>query len=196
MQLWGGGGGGVIIPDISLYCTLCYLASGSYMDIFVVGISKPSFYRVVWKTMYVIVRCGNLRIMWLDTKELAVQSAAGFSSISTNRVMTECVVVLNGYHMEIATPPKKEVHNVKSYFSGHYQTYGINVQAACDHNCHFLFIGVGGPGIMGDREAVKESGLYDLVKKLPGLLYCIGDCAYTPTEHLIPIYRSDNATKT
>ena len=101
--------------------------------------------------------------MWLDTKELAVQSVAGFSSISTNRVMTECVAVLNSYHMEIVTPPKTEAHNVKSYFSGHYQTYGINVQAAFDHNWHFLFIGVGEPGVMGDREAVKESGLYDLV---------------------------------
>ena len=94
--------------------------------------------------------------------------------------MTECVAVLDGYHMEIATPPKKEVKNVKSYFSGHYQMYGINIQAVCDHNCRFLFIGVGGPGVMGDREAIKESGLYDLVEKLPGLLYCIGDCAYTP----------------
>ena len=52
--------GGVIIPEIVLYCTLCYLAGGSYMDIFVVGISKPSFYCVVWKTMYAIVRCTNL----------------------------------------------------------------------------------------------------------------------------------------
>ena len=68
-------------------------------------------------------------------KELAVQSVAGFSSISTNRVMTESVAVLDRYHMEIATPPKKEVHNVKSYFSGHFQTYGINIQVACDHNC-------------------------------------------------------------
>ena len=89
-------------------------------------------------------------------KEKAVDSAAGFSPISTNHVMTECVAVLGGYHMAITTPPKKEVHNIKSYFSGHYQTYGINIQAACDHNCRFLFIGVGGPGVMGDREAVKE----------------------------------------
>ena len=98
--------------------------------------------------------------------------------------------------MAIATPPKKEVHNVKSYFSGHYQTYDIKIQAVCDHNCHFLFIGVGGPGVMGDREAVKESGLSKLVEKLPGLLYCIGDCAYTPTEHLIPIYSAGNTTIT
>ena len=109
--------------------------------------------------------------------------------------MTECVAVLNGYHMAITTTPKKEVHNVKSYFSGHYQTYGINIQVACNHNCRFLFIGVGGPGVMGDREAVKESSLSELVEKLHSLLYCIGDCAYTPTEHLIPIYSADNATK-
>ena len=57
--------------------------------------------------MYAIARCKNQRIMWPDTKELTVQSAAGFSSISTNRVMTECVAVLGRYHMEIATPPKK-----------------------------------------------------------------------------------------
>ena len=130
--------------------------------------------------------------MWPNTKEKAVDSAAAFSSISTNHVMTECVAVLNSYHMAIATPLKKEVHNVKSYFSGHYQTYGINIQAACNHNCHFLFIGGGWAWHNGDREAVKESGLSEL-EKLPGLLYCIGDCAYIPTEHLIPIYSADNA---
>ena len=146
--------------------------------------------------MYAIVQYEELQISWPNTKEKAVETAAGFSSISTNHVITECVAVLNGYHMAITTPLKKEVHNVKSYFSGHYQTYGINIQVACDHNCHFLFIGMGGPGVMGDREAVKESGLSELVEKLPSLHYCIGDCAYTLTEHLIPIYGADNATKT
>ena len=100
--------GGVIILEISLYCTLRYLVGGSYTDIIFVGISKPSFYHVVWKTMYAIVRCKNIRITWRDTKELAVQSVAGFSSISTNRVMTECVAVLDGYHTEITTMPKKK----------------------------------------------------------------------------------------
>ena len=100
--------GGVIIPEIALYCTLRYIAGGSYTDIFFfVRISKSSFYRVIWKTMYAIVRCENLQILWPNTKELAMQSAAGFSTISTNHVMTECVAVLDGYHIEIATPPKK-----------------------------------------------------------------------------------------
>ena len=101
--------GGEIIPEIWLCCTLRYLAGGSYTDIFFfVGISKASFYHVVWKMMYAIIWCEQLQISWPDTKEKAVDTAAGFSSISTNHVMTECVAVLDGYHMAIATPPRKK----------------------------------------------------------------------------------------
>jgi hypothetical protein len=40
--------GGIIIPEICLFCTLRWLAGGSYLDIYArTGISKPSFYRVV-----------------------------------------------------------------------------------------------------------------------------------------------------
>ena len=53
--------------------------------------------------MYTIVQCENLQIMWPDTKELAVQSVVGFSSIRTNHVITECVAVLDGYHMELTS---------------------------------------------------------------------------------------------
>ena len=53
--------GGVIIPEILLYCVLHYLAGGSYIDIFFsVGISKASFYHVIWKMMYAIVQWKQL----------------------------------------------------------------------------------------------------------------------------------------
>ena len=84
---------------------------------------------------------------------------------------------------------------MQSYFSGHYQTYGVNIQAACDHNCRFLFIGVTGPGVMGDQQAIHECGLSTLVKSTCGVLYCIGGCAYTLVEKLLPIYRSKQAAK-
>ena len=109
--------------------------------------------------------------------------------------MQYCVTVLDGYHLQTITPSKKEVHNVQLYFSGHYQTYGVNIQAVCDHNCHFLFIGVTGPGVMGDRQAIHECGLSRLVESTRGVLYCIGDCAYTPSKKLLPIYRSEQSAK-
>ena len=96
--------------------------------------------------------------------------------------------------MSIAeTPRKSEAKNVRSYFSGHYQKNGINIQACCDANCRFTFLGIGGPGVSKDGAAVKDSGLSDLIEKLPPGYICIADCAYQPTEHLIPVFGGDLA---
>ena len=75
------------------------------------------------------------------------------------------VGVLDGYLLLTVTPAKKHAKNVRSYFSGHYQKYGIGIQACCDAHCCFLFVvGIGGPGVTrSDRMAVKDSGLFDLV---------------------------------
>ena len=184
--------GGAIIPELCVYITLQYLTGGSYTDIFfLVGISQSSFFHLLWKTTKAIKNCTELLITWTNTKKWQIKCACGFTSISINCALHECVAVLDGYHLQTITPSKKEVHNVQSYFSSHYQTYGVNIQAACDHNCQFLFIAIAGPGVMGDRQAVVECGLSNLVESPSGLLYCIGDCAYTPTEKLLPIYRSE-----
>ena len=53
--------GGAIIPELCIYCTLRYLAGGSYLDISdIAGISQSSFYRIVWKTITAIVKCSAL----------------------------------------------------------------------------------------------------------------------------------------
>ena len=58
-----------------------------------------------------------------------------------------------------------------------------------------FYLFVAGPGVMGDHQAIHECGLSELVESTRGVLYCIGDCAYTPTEKLLPIYRSEQAAK-
>ena len=108
-------------------------------------------------------------------------------------VISNCVGVLDGYLLSIVTPAKKHARNVRSYFSGHYQKYGINIQACCDAHCRFLFLGIGGPGVTGDRMAVTESGLFELIESLPQGYVCIGDCAYQPTEKLVPIFGGNSA---
>jgi hypothetical protein len=100
---------------------------------------------------------------------------------------------VDGYLLKIQTPPTKDVGNVRSYFSGHYQSYGVNVQASCDAHCRFTFIGVAGPGVMPDRDAVGEVALEGLIENLPLGYICIGDAAYKPTERLRPIYFGDAA---
>jgi len=41
--------------------------------------------------------------------------------------------------LNIKVPSKSETGNLKAYFSGQYQTYGINIQAACGHQCRFVY---------------------------------------------------------
>lgn len=77
---------------------------------------------------------------------------------------------------------------MRSFFSGHYKTYGVNVQAAFDYQSRFTYLAVAGPGVMPDREAISQCKLDEYIEQLPGFYCAIGDCAYTATEHCIPIY--------
>jgi hypothetical protein len=64
--------GGAIIPELCLYCTIRWLAGGSYSDIFYFcGISKSSFYRLIWKTMFEISVCPDeyLKIRFPKTRQ-------------------------------------------------------------------------------------------------------------------------------
>ena len=60
---------------------------------------------------------------------------------------------------------------------------------------HFLFIGVAGTGVMGDLQTVVECGLSKLIESTFRLQKCMGDCAYTPMEKLLPICRSEQAAR-
>ena len=88
--------GGAIIPELCVYITTWYLAGGSYMDIFfLISISKSSFFHLLWKTIKAINRCAELQITWPYTKEWQIKCACGFTSITTNHALCECVAVLD-----------------------------------------------------------------------------------------------------
>jgi hypothetical protein len=179
--------GGAIIPELCLYCTIRWLAGGSYLDICdISGISKSSFYRVVWKTIRVIVGCQGLdNIQWPVTQEAIQEAIEGFATISTQGVISNCAGVVDGYLLRIKVPGKKEVGNVRLYFSGHYQCYDVNVQACCDHLSHFTYIAMTAPGVTGDHIAIHECSLYELIEKLPFGICVMGDATYEATEHMV-----------
>ena len=141
--------GGPIIPEMCLYCTIRYLAGGSYLDICdVAGISKSSFYRVIWKTVTAINESHELAIKFPQTQKDILQAMAGFASISRDCAINNCVGVIDGYLLRIKVPSKEEAGNVRSYFSGHYQCYGINIlQAVADHKSRFTCLEFAAPGV-------------------------------------------------
>jgi hypothetical protein len=109
--------GGAIGPEISLYACLRYVAGGSYSDIrFFTGISTASLYRVIWKCIDAINACPELDIHFPTTKDEVIKAAQGFQSISTQGCIWNCVSVVDGYHLQIETPSKTEVNNVRSFF--------------------------------------------------------------------------------
>jgi hypothetical protein len=181
--------GGAIIPELCLFCTIRWLAGGSYLDIVdITGISVPSFYRIVWKTCKAILKAPELRMKLPETSEECELAASGFRSISYKEAIPNCVGVLDGYLLKINTPRKREALNVRSYYSGHYQCSGVNVQAVADHLCRFTYLAVSAPGSTGDNDAIHQISLARRIAALPFGYCIIADAAYTATEHIVSIY--------
>jgi hypothetical protein len=127
-----------ITCEVMMHCTIHYLAGGSFHDIHAtVSISKPSFYRLIWHTIHCINRCEALDINLPKPEELNY-TREGFQRISKDGVMNGCIGALDGYLMRITAPSYAECGNVGAYFSGHYCTYGVNVQVMCDADCLFF----------------------------------------------------------
>ena len=186
--------GGSIIPEICLNCMLRWLAGESYLDVTdVAGISQPSFCRVVWKTIYAIVKAPELSIKWPKTGQEIRDAISGFTSISDNGVISNCAGVGDGFLLRIRVPNKKEVGNVRSFFSGHNQCYGINIQAVCAHTTLlvlFTFSDGSSTAVSKDRDAATQCGLTELVEGLPRGVCCIVDAASkNQAEHMVPVYQ-------
>ena len=191
--------GGAILPEICLHCTLRCLAGASCLDVhFHTGISKTAFYHVTEKTMDAINKNSQLAPAGLPTTpEACAQLAEGFASVSHGRAISNCVGALDGHLLKTTTPSKKETSSVRSFFSGHCQCHGVNVQGVADSCCRFLHLCVTGPGVMHDRQAfhvsISGESIKSLTEKFPTGHVIIADCACEPSENVAPIHSGNDA---
>ena len=105
------------------------------------------------------------------------EAAQGFDSLSTQAAIKGCVACLDGYLLQIKVPSSIVTGNVKAYFSGNYLTYGINVQAASDAKCRFVYAAVAAPGGTNGIAAFRKTGLSQMIQKLPPRKF-VGDNTY------------------
>ena len=172
-----------IPPEIILHCLLWWLAEGSYLDVcLTAGISVPSFYRLLYGCVDLILESEELEYKFPTDFEEATEN---FTAISLNSAIQGCVATIDGFLLQIQTPSNNECNNVKAFYSGHYSTYGINVQAACDYRSRFVSVCVAGPGGINDIVAFRKTELAKIINNMPIGFYIIGDCAYSCTEHLL-----------
>ena len=109
---------GPITTEIALHCFLRWLSGGSYLDIRLsVGISIPSFYRLLHACMKGILLSNELDISFPSTDADLQAAADDFKSVSSsNGIIDGCVGCLDGILLKIQTPASKDVGNVKSFF--------------------------------------------------------------------------------
>ncbi len=110
----------------------------------------------------------------------------GFAFKSANQVLKGCVGALDGFFQPTICPTTKESDGFpRAYYSGHYQSYGLNCQAMCNSRLRFQLFTVVAPGQTNDAVTYEATGLHDIIDKLPSGLYVAGDAAYVLTEHLL-----------
>jgi hypothetical protein len=172
-----------------LHCTLKYLAGASYLDVIIhTGISWTLFYSCVYKGINAICRCQELQLkmpMSLSDMHYATNS---FKELSLDGQLNGCIGALDGWLCRIKVPSASYTMNVASYFSGHYQSYGVNVQATCDAACRFTSISVLCPGGTGDSKAFAASFVQQYVSLLPRGFYMAADNAYALSDTLLIPY--------
>ena len=121
----------------------------------------------------------------------------GFKGKSTNEIIAGCVGALDGFFQRTNKPSQKEAFNVLAYYSGHYESYGVNCQACVNSNLEFMYFGVVSPGSMNNNISYPMApGLKEVLDALLLGRYAVADAAYTLSESiLIPFTGSDRLDK-
>jgi len=146
-----------VTVEMMLHCLLRWLAGGNYLDLKIsTGISQAAFYHYSYKCMDAILASTELAYKFPETEQELNEAAQGSTALSSHGAIKGCVAFLDGYLLQIKVPAKVETGNVKAYFSGHYPTYGINVQATCDHQYRFVNAALAAPGGANDIVAYRK----------------------------------------
>jgi DDE superfamily endonuclease len=186
--------GEVISPKMTMAVGLCLLAGASYIDLTsAYGISESSVFVVRNLFVNAVNSCEALKVVFPDSEEDFNVFQNGFQAKSTHGLIRRFVGCIDGLLIEIKHPSEQECENSpNSYYSGHYCCYGLNIQAVCDVNMHFIFFSVAAPGKSSDQAALEKTSLHSIISQLPLGLYIIGDAAYTVSDQMLVPFTGSN----
>ena len=169
-------------------CGLQVLKGGAQDDqTHIFGVSKMEVHETFYRFLLAVNEATELDIVLPKNFEEWDPVRMGFKKKCYCGLFSGCCGAIDGFFQPTTYPTVEEVgRNVISYYSGHYESYGLNCQAACDINLRFLFFGVVAPGKTNDNVAFPRCGtLYDRMTKLPIGLCFVDDAAYTFSNTLL-----------
>ena len=174
-----------ITPDMVVAAGLRFLGGSPYKDVAdVLGISRESAKRVVGKFLDAVNNSEDLAISLPNTPTELQRCADDWSELSSAfGIYKGAVGAIDGW---LACIDKPNVSNPADYYSGHYQRYGLNVQAVCDVNLKFIYFGVVAPGKTNDARVFRRClGLQKWLDKIPNEYFLVGDNAYPLSNKLL-----------
>ena len=174
------------------------LAGGRLVDLkHIVGCGRSAIYDCFDDFIDAVNDAPELDINFPQTLEGWQRVNNGFRRKSSNQILHGCVGALDGFFQRSNRPTVLEAANTLSYYSGHYESYGVNCQACVKSDLQFLYFGVISPGSTNDNVSYNlAEGLRELFENLPLGLYGVADAAYTLSESiLIPFTGADRQDK-
>jgi hypothetical protein len=174
-----------IFPELILATGLRFLGGTSHKDLEdIFGMSKNSVKRVIRMLFEAILGCDDLALKLPETAEEYRELADDFNERSgANNIYYGVIGTLDGWLCHTYAPHIKHQRN---YFSGHYQLFGLNVQAICDAHLGFIYLSVAGPGGMNDVRAIRKcTELNRFIAAMPEEYFLLGDNAYGLSEKIL-----------
>jgi hypothetical protein len=171
-----------------LQMALRYFAGARVLDLCgYYGVSERFVYHYIFLVCDLLCKHPELQLKFPKTADQQKQTAAEFASRSFHGVLRGCLGAIDGWLVLIKAPSAKECQggNVRSYFSGHYQTYGINVQACVDIHSRFTAVSMACPGKTNDAQAWVCWKLSKIIESFPFGYYLVGDNAYPCCDRLL-----------
>ncbi|GMF60747.1 unnamed protein product [Phytophthora fragariaefolia] len=140
-----------------LQMCLRWLSGGSYHDVRTNSdVSVAAFYASIHQVVDAIIAHPDLELQLPRTLTAQRETAKSFKNLSSGYVTRGCVGASDGWICPVRVPRKNKVARVRSIFSGHYQRYGVNVQASCDHLSRFTAVTCSSVGELETRDGFNR----------------------------------------
>ena len=175
------------LPEVFAGCGLRYLGENDSLkaisDIF--DHSKSTTKRCINQFIDAVNNCKALEPKLPTTEPELRKLAAGFASKSrAGDLMYGVIGAIDGWLCTINCP--QGIPDPSKYHSGHYQRYGINVQAVSDSEGRLYYVALAAPGRTNDARAFdKCTTLRQWLDQLPDAYFLLGDNAYPLSDDLL-----------
>jgi hypothetical protein len=179
-----------IYPELVIAVSLAYMG-GDATPKFLgskYGISWSHCRYLIGKFIDAVIDCPELEFKLPQTEEEYRRLAEEINSVSTSDgIFFGCLGPIDGW---LCLTQKPNIERDADHLNGHYQRYGLNVQALCDANLRFLYFAVAGGGKLNDGRAIRRcTKLQEWLHNLPDSYFIVGDNAYALSNKLLVPFR-------